>query len=164
MEVGSDNFRASSVQSAIWRTKEKGVLVIAYGPALDAPEFFGGEVLHDLREFKWRSDVVIANRWSDELFDISDKVFTRDLFGGDPSRPSCPGSAFIPGRRASNRLWCIVGFAEVFAFTLSHPLSPSLKKQVVVEQAVRVQIGCGALGFNLRESLGSCSSQICKLL
>ena len=53
--------------------------VIVYEPAFDAPEFFGGEVLHSLREFKRRSDVVIANRGSDELSGISDKVFTQDL-------------------------------------------------------------------------------------
>ena len=63
--------------------KERGLPVIVYEPALDAPEFFGSEVLHDLREFKRRSDVVIANRWSDELSGISDKVFTRDLFRRD---------------------------------------------------------------------------------
>ena len=57
--------------------------VIVYEPALDVPEFFGSEVLHDLREFKQRSDVVIADRWSDEPSDISDKVFTRDLFRRD---------------------------------------------------------------------------------
>ena len=83
MKAGSDNFRASSVQGVMRRIKEGGVPVIVYEPTLDAPEFFGSEVLHDLCEFKRRSDVVIANRWSDELSGISDKVFTRDLFRRD---------------------------------------------------------------------------------
>lgn len=83
MKAGSGNFRASRVKGVMRRVKERGVPVIVYEPTLDAPEFFGSEVLHNLGEFKRRSDVVIANRWSDELSDVSDKVFTRDLFRRD---------------------------------------------------------------------------------
>ena len=72
MKSNSDNFRASSIQ---------GVMV--YEPTLDAPEFFGSEVTHDLEAFKAGCDVIVANRWSDELADVADKVYTRDLFKRD---------------------------------------------------------------------------------
>ena len=64
------------------RVKAKGVPVVAYEPTLDAPEFFGGEVTHDLAKFKAECDVIVANRWSDDLSDVVDKVYTRDLFKG----------------------------------------------------------------------------------
>lgn len=60
--------------------KAKGVSVMVYEPTLDAPEFFGSEVTHDLEAFKAGCDVIVANRWSDELTDVTDKVYTRDLF------------------------------------------------------------------------------------
>jgi UDPglucose 6-dehydrogenase len=65
------------------RIKGEGITVLVYEPTLEDPEFFGSEVIHDLTDFKRRSDVILANRWNGELTDTSSKVFTRDLFRRD---------------------------------------------------------------------------------
>ena len=83
MKLGSNAPYASSIQGVMKRVKAKGVPVVVYEPTLDAPEFFGFEVTHDLEAFKAGCDELVANRWSDELADVADKVYTRDLFKRD---------------------------------------------------------------------------------
>jgi len=83
MKVDSDNFRASAIQGVMKRIKAKGIEIVIFEPALDDDSFYNSKVIKDLEAFKAMSDVIVANRVTDDIGDVPEKIYTRDVFGVD---------------------------------------------------------------------------------
>lgn len=83
MKQGSDNFRESAIQAVMEKIKESNIKILIYEPSLEKEEFFGHKVVNDLKKFKGQADLIIANRVSEDILDVMDKVYTRDLYGRD---------------------------------------------------------------------------------
>ena len=83
MKAGSSNFRASSIQGIMKRIKAKGIEVIVFEPKLKKSTFYNSKVIKDLKKFKRESEIILANRFTEDLSDVSKKVFTRDIFRKD---------------------------------------------------------------------------------